>query len=491
MNTQLNVLLLCDLAIPGSNANALFDHVSSFVRYSEHNVYVASGLAGLTTEIGLDQFDVVIIHYSVCLLGEQYLNADDRARLKKTKAKKALFIQDEYREIFQICTRIKEIDFDFIFTCMPEGLRELVYPEHVLPKVKLVHTLTGYVPEKLLDIEAPRIADRTIDFFYRGRTLPFWLGRVAQEKAEIGQQMAYALAGRKGIHQDIKVDESDRVYGVEWVRRLTNCKITLGVESAASMLDFTGVIQKDVEAYCARNLDADFDQVERNVFPGLDQKISTAQLSPRLLEAAATRTGMILLKGEYSGYFEEGRHYIGLEKDYSNIEEVIALATDDEFVQKMVDTAYEEIACNPELSFKAMVATFDSTMNAAFARSRRRTQFTPPEAFLNERSPKVHAVIGRFHGNILCKVDDVFYSAFTAADYVKGYMLGETELAQYTNIAIKGEELPELQQEESVEQVVPQYKFRDRLQLKLRKYWAALPEGARNILRPVILKFIR
>jgi hypothetical protein len=44
------------------------------------------------------------------------------------------------------------------------------------------------------------------------------------------------------------------------------------------------------------------------------------QVSPKLLESARLGTALILFRGSYAGVIEPDKHYIPLEKDFSNIE---------------------------------------------------------------------------------------------------------------------------------------------------------------------------
>ena len=93
----------------------------------------------------------------------------------------------------------------------------------------------------------------------------------------------------------------------------------LGVESGASVFDFTGEIQSKVEQYEKENPGADFYEIRDKFFKKEDGKISLNQISPRCFEAAALKTLMILYEGEYSGILVPWRHYVPLKKDHSNI----------------------------------------------------------------------------------------------------------------------------------------------------------------------------
>ena len=56
------------------------------------------------------------------------------------------------------------------------------------------------------------------------------------------------------------------------------------------------------------------------------------QISPRVFEAIALRTALVLFEGEYSGIIAPGVHYIPLKKNLSNLDDVLSLLGDDEYL---------------------------------------------------------------------------------------------------------------------------------------------------------------
>ena len=131
-------------------------------------------------------------------------------------------------------------------------------------------------------------------------------------------------AERHGLRCDISWREEDRLYGDAWVRFLVSCRAVLGAESGASVCDFTGDIQRRVEAHVRQSPDTSFAELRRLYFATEDGRIRMNPISPRCFEAAAARTLMVLYPGEYGGILRPGEHYVALNKDHSNIDEVVA-----------------------------------------------------------------------------------------------------------------------------------------------------------------------
>ena len=368
----LQVLLLA--TIPQGAAGTIRDHVHALKAYSRHRVrcFPHVGVIGnhLPAAIALHEFDVLVIHYSVYLLSEDYLGRAARAEIAAFPGTKLLFVQDEYRQVDRMVSTIRELRIDVLFTCVPDQEIESVYPEKLLPGVVKISNLTGYVPQALTHYPSPKTTTRPIDVGYRARILPFWLGKLSAEKWRIGPEFL-AATREYGLRCDVSVREEDRIYGDRWIRFLASCRTTLGVESGASVIDFEGTIQKRVEAFMDANPHASFEEVEQRFLLEHEGKIRLNQISPRCFEAAALRTGMILFEGEYSGVLTAWQHYIPLRKDFSNIDEVVETLRDDRRIQAIADRAYEEVALNPKYSYRTFVARFDAAISAVGEHSRR------------------------------------------------------------------------------------------------------------------------
>ena len=115
-----------------------------------------------------------------------------------------------------------------------------------------------------------------------------------------------------------------------------------------------------------RNPGVDFQTLKELYFADRDGKITLNQISPRCFEAAALRTLLVMYEGDYSGRMQPWRHYVPLKKDHSNHEEVVALLKDPKRATEIIETAYQEVACNPDNTFSAFVSQFDGVVSAVF-----------------------------------------------------------------------------------------------------------------------------
>lgn len=374
---RLNILLLT-VEPSASLANTIRDHIGELRSRSRHRIYQLQNhlallgsyrglLKALPASFPLERFDALVVHYSNYMALEAHFDAASREKIARYAGVKVAFIQDEYRSVNATVSRLREMKFDALFTCVPEHEVEKVYPAEVLPGLTKVSTLTGFVTDGLLKVAAPPIWERGIDVGYRARVLPFWLGELGAEKSEIAHRFSRAAQG-SGLKLDVSCEEADRLYGAAWIDFLLSCKAVLGVESGASVFDFTGELQRKVDQYVADHPGATFSEVQARFLLPYEGRISLNQISPRCFEAAALRTAMVLYEGEYSGILQPWRHYIPLRKDFSNFEEVAAALRDPARLQDLADRTYREIALNPRYAYPAFVEKFDKVVAEAHAR---------------------------------------------------------------------------------------------------------------------------
>jgi hypothetical protein len=333
-------------------------HVSALRDFSNLNVDIANVRTLNRFSLGVDGFDVIAFHYSIVIAQGFHIDAVLRQRLGASKALKVLFIQDEYRWVDATADAIGELGISVVFTVLNEDVVDKVYHHPWLKDVRKEITLTGFVDEQLLERDVPAYAQRPVEVAYRARKVPYWLGSFAMEKWTIGERFREE-AGRFGLSCDISSDESARLYGERWIRFLAGTKAVLGTESGASVCDFTGAIRASVDAATDRDPGISFEAIRDRLLRHDDGQVVIHVISPRIFEAAALKTLMINYPGEYSDRLVPWRHYVPLEKDHSNIEDVVRVVRDPDRAQQIIDTAYREVACNPENSFRAMVRHFD------------------------------------------------------------------------------------------------------------------------------------
>jgi hypothetical protein len=274
----LSVLLLCDDS-PKHAPNVL-EHIRAFRQFSRHHVELFNPLRiGRARLLRLDDYDVIVVHYSIFVLEGGHLSPWFREQLANFRGLKVQFIQDEYRRVDEMTARIRELGIHLLFSSVPPQAVPDVYGSR-LPGVEILPTLTGYVPAAL-EAKAPQpLTGRPLDVVYRGRSIPYWLGRLGQDKVVIGREFL-ARASCTDLRCDVSWTEAERIYGDAWYRFLERSRTTLGTESGASIVDFDGSLQKRTDAYLGTHPSATFEERWRRRSLGRSRKMQSSRRSRR------------------------------------------------------------------------------------------------------------------------------------------------------------------------------------------------------------------
>src|SRR5262249_40697090 len=149
----------------------------------------------------------------------------------------------------------------------------------------------------------------------------------------------------------------------EWVRFLRRSRSVLGSPSGASVVDFSGEIQRDCERYLAANPAASYEEVRTKFFADVDGRVTIETLSPRAFEAAALGSTLLHLERSYGGVLEADRHYIRVKRDYSNLGEVVDRIEDRAFCRQLAEWSHAELIASGRYSYRTFVREFDRRLD--------------------------------------------------------------------------------------------------------------------------------
>ena len=365
----LRVLLLGDWESPNLQ-NAILQSINSLTHDSRHFVVpfdprqISHGGA-----LSFDDFDVLAIHYTLCIAWDSQLTPAIARKIRDFTGLKVQFIQDEYRMVDRINDRMVDLGIHVLFTLATGKAIRQLYHRPELDGVRFESLLPGYVPDELIGIDAPPLSERPIDVGYRAREVPPWWGRSALDKTRIADRFL-AVTAHKGLTTDISYRTEDRIYGNGWYDFIASCRAMLGVEAGTSIADFNGEAEEAAKTYQARHPTATTEEILEKALPKFDGNVSYLQLSPRVFEAAALRTAMIMYPGYHSGVVEPWTHYLPLERGMSNIDDIVAKLKDDAFLTAMTDRAYEDLIAGGAYSYTALVQRFDGVLDKEIQKHR-------------------------------------------------------------------------------------------------------------------------
>lgn len=340
----------------------LWDQLYSFRRYSHHNCfYLNLSVRRAGWYLKKIKFDLIIfgtLFLANRMVAEWFEPVLNKARaLKSLDAVKIVFPQDEHAHTEALSEFIREFDIDCIFSVAPESEWPTIYESRDATKAKLLGVLTGYLDDATI-ARINRLGkdtnSRDIDLGYRTWRAAPSLGRHGLMRQQIAD-LFHEKAPAQGLITDISTKREDTLWGDEWYKFLLRCKYTMSVEGGASVLDRDGTIQLKTAEYLNRHPQATFAEVEEACFPGLDGKLHYAALSPRHLEACATKTCQILVEGKYNDVLVPGRHYIELKRDLGNIDQVLDIVRQDYLRREITEKAYREIVESGRYTYRSYV----------------------------------------------------------------------------------------------------------------------------------------
>jgi glycosyltransferase involved in cell wall biosynthesis len=358
--------------------STISENIACWQLFSRHSLEIINlwpsrgGSLQLPETLDIGEFKGIIIHCTASYLLEhlRHLDSGLPRRFRDYDGLKILMKQDEQITTSGFAEFIVEAKFDLVLTCVPPSQIDKVYPRSTVGDVAFLHIYTGYVSPFMREIAAPKISSRSLNLSYRGSIQPLEFGQLGFEKRKIGYDVVPAAAAHK-LRYDISSRWQDRVNGPAWFDFLAASKAVLGVESGSNLFDFTG----EVAAWC-RNFEAsrsESDPLSESFYREAHElhlhkfegNVNYAQISPRHLEAAATRSAQVLYEGYYSGVFVPHRHFLPLKKDLSNFPEIVEAIHDDKRLSEMAECAFEEIVLNPQYHYESFVRQFDEAVTSA------------------------------------------------------------------------------------------------------------------------------
>lgn len=260
---------------------------------------------------------------------------------------------------FSCCALLDEWLFRWrvhtIFTPRGDGV-ELLYP-HASRSSKIARVLPGYVNERLASDLKSRVkpfGDREIDLGTRVRFHPYqhgWFGRLKGNDSVVLADEAK----KAGFRVDVSTDNRDVLLGNDWFDFLANCRFTVARRGGSSLIDPYGEIKAKILAYTQERPAASFEEVEEACFPGEDMSEPLTALTPRVLDAALTRTCLILPEDDYEGLLHPWEHYIPLPEDAASYDSVFEAMRDTAQAERMIEAAYDTLIASGKFSYESFV----------------------------------------------------------------------------------------------------------------------------------------
>ncbi len=264
--------------------------------------------------------------------------------------------QDDYSRCDVLDEFVVDFEFDAVFTPITRDLEQL-YPRAVNAGVLFHEAFTGYFEQSdwsRLETFSRPFKDRSIDVGQRVRHLPPQLGHAAGVKGQLAIDFG-EKAKSQGYACDISTRSEDVLLGDDWWRFLGNIKFTVSRRGGASMADPTGRLADRVRRYQMRHPQASMAEIARKVSMRGGRIGDFSAISPRLFEAAALGVCQILEPDDYVDGLRPGVHYIPLEPDFSNVNQVFETMRDLDHCEQIVKASQDLLLRSGNFTYGAFV----------------------------------------------------------------------------------------------------------------------------------------
>jgi hypothetical protein len=331
-----------------------------------HKVLYWNAWHGVPKWVRSHPYDVVVLHYSVLCM--RWHEPFDRWRssldwIPESKSVRIAMPQDEYVCAATLDEWLSDLDVDCVFSVLDGRHWPVLYPRES-QRTRMERTYTGFVDDRsagsVKHLPGPHDA-RDVDIVYRARNLPYHVGHHGQLKHEIAEIVEPA-ARAAGLRTDISTNYRDTKYGDAWFEFLASGRCVIGTESGSSALDPVGAIRRFEGEWRPSHPEATFEEFSALQEPGWDDYDFTA-VSPRLFEAAQTKTAQLLVEGEYDGILTPETHYFPLRSDFSNLSEALERIRDPNQTEAMAERAWEDLIASGRYSYGAFAAHVESVVD--------------------------------------------------------------------------------------------------------------------------------
>ncbi len=335
----------------------------------------------------IKETDAIILLHSTNADNVHYLRPF-KELLKRRRTNLLIFLGNEFNSpIFGAGIRdkihlMKEISPDFIGTQLPLSAATFIYNQ--VTGSKIIELPPALNPARFYPFVEHQ--ERPIDIGVRSYVYYPFIGD--EERNSILQYFSKSKLP-KPLKIDIETDPSKRLSSTEWARFLNNCKGTISTEAGSYYLEPDDMTVRKISKYIKNKLpsrkkfllylnesrlkyllrnflnslgqntikntkkalidpnsvyyEVDFKDIYNKFFKNYSNPVNGKCISSRHFDAIGTKTCQIMFPGYFNGILKPDENYIPLNRDFSNISEVLEKFLSLDFRSKIVDSTYEYV----------------------------------------------------------------------------------------------------------------------------------------------------
>lgn len=329
MTDKLNFLILHNMGPRAAWLSSVADIELALPRYApQHNYIVHNAFHELPDFAKSVNYDCIVIGPTFLgslpneLVYEKFVSSYNF--IKEHDAYKIALPQDDYwcsevRDNFYVDFKINEVR-----PVCRQKYWNILYPKYSQSNNKMTLGYTIYITPRLRkrSIKTKQIQERPYDVVYRATGKPFFPNRLGFIKAQIGERFKNKVSGYE-LNLDISTKAEDKIRGDGWLDFVESSRSILGSNSGSSVLIRNHAVVKKIQEYEIIHPAASYEEILDACVQTIDRINEFSAISPRNIEAGLLGTAQLTVPGPYSDILFPWEHYIPLNEDCSNIDEII------------------------------------------------------------------------------------------------------------------------------------------------------------------------
>lgn len=350
------ILLLADT---DHNSQTVIDYINAFQDYSKNLITLINPIKSKVKNHKVNH-SAIIIHYSISILTTRFINSEWLDLISKFNGIKLLIIQDEYRFINLAHYMINKLNINYVFSSLNVINLKKVYPKNKFSNIVFIHVLPGYISKTMLSIKK-KIIRKNLDIVYRSYELDSFYGKYGIQKNSIPILLNDYLI-KLGMNIDIKTDNNSRMFKEDWLNFICSSKSLLVIPGGSDFFDFTGEIYQKNQLFKNKFPNMNNSDIYKNYLKNLKQKsIVHKTITPKIFEAMCCET--VLLVYTTIPMLIKDKHYISINKNLTNIDDVISKLNNKKFCENLVSNCKKDFVECDNFHYKYLINKVDCLLD--------------------------------------------------------------------------------------------------------------------------------
>ena len=300
-------------------------------RHSPHE-FVLCNVAGVVPDLpDADDFDAVLVHGSVPLASLSARLDHLHSWLSAFPGQTIAFVNNEFQGVMSPAEWTQAARVDHVFSTLDESSINRVYTQ-LEERVTVETVLPVYSGDEFQSMEPLPHSQRPLDMVFR-EVEPAIKHGPTQTLANLVEKLSSPDADF-GLTVDVSWGAEEEVLSAGRLSFMAEGRATFMIEQSFLVAG-----------------DAVMDESARRLPPGF-------------FEAAACKTGLILVEGEWGSLVEPLDHYFPLKEDLSNLNEALTWLADKDQVEATGERAYQQLIAGGEFSIRQLASRLDEVLES-------------------------------------------------------------------------------------------------------------------------------